>query len=122
MIDLTPWLTQGRALVQGRIDSARRTVDAEEEASALSDLAARNEATAARQNSAALSLRPATRAGGGRYTRRGLWTPGGSGLSTANANALKEARKKARYAGIDQQYHNDLNAPVRVTFGTPFSV
>lgn len=90
-------------------------IDAEEQ----SNLADRNEATAARQNQNALMPRQNARAGGSRYTRRGMWTPGGSGLTAANAAAKTAARKKAAYAQIEQKYEDrwqgKLNTPQTTT-------
>lgn len=91
----------------------RALVDAEEDERALTDLAARNQATALRQNTMARLPRQNPRAGGSRYTRRGLWTPGGSGLDRANAMALTEARKRTRYAQIDQGMMDNPNSRKR---------
>lgn len=95
------------------IKTQRALVDAEEDERAMTELAARNQATAARQNAAALMPRQNPRAGGGRYTRRGMWTPGGSGLDRANAMALTEARKRTRYAQIDQGMMDNLTSRKR---------
>jgi hypothetical protein len=76
-------------------------IDAGIDASAQDELARRNEATAMRQNQNAMLNREGTRAGGGRYRRRGLFTPGGSGLDQANATARVAARKKAAYTAFD---------------------
>lgn len=94
----------------------KRTIDAEEDLAATSDLTARNEASAMRQNAAARLPRQNPRAGGGRYTRRGMWTPNaGSGLlNQANAQAMSAARRKARYAQLDEEA---ATTPVTTTLG-----
>ncbi len=114
-------LYKAAAAKGAQIGTARATIDAEEDANAMENLAARNEATAARQNQSALMNREGTRAGGGRYRRRGMFMAGGSGLNAANANALTAARKRARYAQLDQQqaqqpsgYGFKIGAPIYV--------
>lgn len=88
-------------------DAERKVIDTEEDASALADTARRNEATAMRQNQSATLNREGTRAGGGCYRRRWLFVSSGSGLNTANAAAISEARKKARYAALDRNQANN---------------
>jgi len=96
------------AIARGFANTARTTTEKKREAigaqidtGAAEELAKRNEATAMRQNQNAMFNREGTRAGGGRYRRRGLFSPGGSGLDKANSAALVEARKKAAYANFD---------------------
>ena len=100
---------------------AKATIDAEEDATAQNELAGRNEATAARQNAAAFRPRQNPRAGGSRYTRRGMWTPGGSGLDRANAQSRVDARKKARYARLNESLASAQSGytPPSITIGAP---
>lgn len=104
----TNYFNTQRNRVNSEIAAEKRTADAEIDLGSTEDLARRNEATAARQNQSALLNRQGTRAGGGRYRRRGLFMTGGSGLNAANANALTAARKNARYAQIDQSRAAEL--------------
>ncbi len=76
-------------------------IDADIEAGAEEEKAARNEATAMRQNQAATMGRMGTRAGGGRYRRRGLFNVPTGGLAAANSQALVGARKKRAYTAYD---------------------
>jgi hypothetical protein len=91
--------------IQSTAQQSRATqlasIEAGIDASAQDELARRNEATAMRQNQSAMLNRGGTRAGGGRYRRLGLFTPGGSGLDQANATARTAARKKAAYATFE---------------------
>ena len=77
----------------------QKVADTQLAATEQEELAARNEATAERQNAAARMPRQNPRAGGSRYTRRGLWTPGGSGLNQANA-AARTIRSMALEAAV----------------------
>ena len=97
----TDWVRQMQENYQTTQAKKREAIGANIDASAQDELAARNEATAARQNRNATLNREGTRAGGGRYRRRGLFSPGGSGLDKANSSALVAARKKAAYATFD---------------------
>lgn len=107
----TPYYDNRAALATQAAQTAANTrrqaqfasIDAGIEASAQDELARRNEATAARQNQNAMLNREGTRAGGGRYRRRGLFSPGGSGLDLANSKARVEARKKAAYTAFDAE-------------------
>lgn len=92
----------------------QKVADTQLAATEQEELAARNEATAERQNAAARMPRQNPRAGGSRYTRRGLWTPGGSGLNQANAAARTEARRKASYAQIDDDYEQRFQSAIRM--------
>ena len=92
---------QAQNATTARRQAQRAAIDAGIDASAQDELALRNEATAMRQNQNAMLNREGTRAGGGRYRRRGLFTPGGSGLDQANVAARTAARKKAAYAAFD---------------------
>lgn len=91
-----------------QMKSDQKAADAQIELDEASEIAARNQATAERQNAAARMPRQNARAGGTRYTRRGMWKPGGSGLTQANAAARTAARKKAAYAGIEKKYDDKL--------------
>jgi hypothetical protein len=86
---------------QTATEKKREAIGAQIDTGAAEELSRRNETTAMRQNQNAMLNREGTRAGGGRYRRRGLFTPGGSGLDKANSAALVEARKKAAYANFD---------------------
>ena len=97
----TDWVRQMQENYQTTQAKKREAIGAQIDTGAVEDLAARNEATAARQNRSATLNREGTRAGGGRYRRRGLFSPGGSGLDKANSSALVAARKKAAYATFD---------------------
>lgn len=99
----TDWVRQMQENYQTTQAKKREAIGANIDASAQDELAARNEATAARQNRNATLNREGTRAGGGRYRRRGLFSPGGSGLDAANSKARVEARKKAAYASADAE-------------------
>ena len=105
------------AVVQANTAAKRaadvRAIDTGIEADAEMDMARRNEATAARQNAAATMGRVGTRAGGGRYRRRGLFNVGGSGLDRANSQAMVTARKKAAYAQLDAQEAGRQNAEIQ---------
>jgi len=105
-----------------QIAADRRSADAQLAADEQASLANRNEATAARQNQAAMMPRQNPRAGGTRYTRRGMWTPGGSGLDAANAKALTEARRQANYAAIDKDYAARPKGGFRVGNGQAFTI
>lgn len=94
-------LTKAAADRKLAVDKRREAIGSQIDAEATTDLSRRNEATAARQNQNAMLNREGTRAGGGRYRRRGLFSPGGSGLDKANASAMIEGRKKAAYANLD---------------------
>lgn len=98
---LTDWQAGSAAIADTRRKTALAAIDAGIDASAQDELARRNEATAMRQNQSAMLNREGTRAGGGRYRRRGLFSPGGSGLDQANATARVAARKKAAYTAFD---------------------
>ena len=93
--------SQAATLAAAKRQAKFASIDAGIDASAQDELARRNEATAARQNQNAMLNREGTRAGGGRYRRRGLFSPGGSGLDVANSKARVEARKKAAYTAFD---------------------
>jgi hypothetical protein len=92
---------QTQSAAANRRQAQLAAIDAGIDASAQDELARRNEATAMRQNQNAMLNREGTRAGGGRYRRRGLFTPGGSGLDQANVAARTAARKKAAYTAFD---------------------
>jgi hypothetical protein len=90
-----------------------KAIDTRIEAESAAELAQRNEATAMRQNQNAMLNREGTRIGGGRYRRRGLFTPGGSGLDKANSQALVSARKNAAYANLEAQDASQKNAELQ---------
>jgi hypothetical protein len=98
---LAQWQAGSAAMADTRRKTSLAAIDAGIDASAQDELARRNEATAMRQNQNAMLNREGTRAGGGRYRRRGLFSPGGSGLDQANATARVAARKKAAYTAFD---------------------
>lgn len=87
-----------------RMAADKGAIDADLNLQESDETAARNEATAARQNQQAYQQRQSPRAGGSRYTRRGFWKAGGSGLNTANAKARTEARRQAAYAQKAKEY------------------
>ena len=97
----TDWIGQMQKNYQQTQAKQREAIGAQIDTGAAEELAKRNEATAMRQNQNAMLNREGTRAGGGRYRRRGLFSPGGSGLDKANSTALVAARKKAAYAAYD---------------------
>jgi hypothetical protein len=84
-----------------------KAIDTRIEAESAAELAQRNEATAMRQNQNAMLNRE------GRYRRRGLFTPGGSGLDKANSQALVSARKNAAYANLEAQDASQKNAELQ---------
>jgi hypothetical protein len=90
-----------QSAIQTAATKKREAIGAQIDTGAAEELARRNESTAMRQNQNATLNREGTRAGGGRYRRRGLFSPGGSGLDKANSTAMVEARKKAAYANFD---------------------
>jgi hypothetical protein len=95
-------IAQGQVTAQQNAAMKKReAIGTQIDTGAAEELAKRNEATSMRQNQNAMLNREGTRAGGGRYRRRGLFSPGGSGLDKANSAALVEARKKAAYANFD---------------------
>lgn len=87
-----------------QMSADKAEIDANLNLQEVDETAARNEATAARQNQQAFQQRQSPRAGGSRYTRRGLWKAGGSGLNAANAKARTEARRQAAYAQKGKEY------------------
>lgn len=95
------WVRQQQEYYRATQAKQRDAIGAQIDTGAAEELAKRNEATAMRQNQNAMLNREGTRAGGGRYRRRGLFSPGGSGLDKANSAALVEARKKAAYTAYD---------------------
>lgn len=93
-----------------QLSTDKAEIDANLNLQEVDETAARNEATAARQNQQAFQQRQNPRAGGSRYTRRGLWKAGGSGLNLANAKAKTEARRQLAYAQKAKEYAAQ-NAP-----------
>ncbi len=102
------------SIVNGNKEAERKQIDADLELQQTQELAAAN------MGRSRMAPRQSI-AGGGRYQRRQVWTPGGgvSGLAKANSDAMAAARRKKAYADLEEKHRfrgftSTLGAPIRI--------